>query len=163
MAKLSLDLGVNTGYAILEDNGKIKSGTKTFLFDSSLDRYGKKWVMFDEWLHKINDKRIIDRICFEDVNAACHRSHFASKTYFGLSSTLEKFCEIMGIPYEGIPVTKIKKHIAGHGNATKKEVIEAVRKRGFLPKDDNEADALAILFCHLETSIPDSSDEGDDL
>ena len=35
----------------------------------------------------------------------------------------------------------------GHkGNAGKDEVLAAMRKRGHAPADDNEADALAILF-----------------
>ncbi|MFZ1416691.1 MAG: hypothetical protein WAS73_19270 [Defluviicoccus sp.] len=39
----------------------------------------------------------------------------------------------------------IKRHIAGKGNADKAAVIDAVRKLGFNPADDNEADALALL------------------
>jgi len=39
----------------------------------------------------------------------------------------------------------------GRGNADKAAVIAAVRARGFHPKDDNEADALAILLWASET------------
>jgi crossover junction endodeoxyribonuclease RuvC len=49
------------------------------------------------------------------------------------------------IPYEGVPVGTIKRHITGKGNATKEEVIAAVRAKGFSPVDDNDADALALL------------------
>ena len=35
--------------------------------------------------------------------------------------------------------------MTGKGNADKKAVIEAVRRLGFNPSDDNEADALALL------------------
>jgi hypothetical protein len=38
-----------------------------------------------------------------------------------------------------------KRHITGKGNATKEEVIAAVRAKGFSPVDDNDADALALL------------------
>jgi Holliday junction resolvasome RuvABC endonuclease subunit len=44
-----------------------------------------------------------------------------------------------------VPVGTIKRHVAGKGNADKEAVIAAVRTRGFDPKDDNEADALALL------------------
>ena len=49
------------------------------------------------------------------------------------------------IPYEGVPVGTIKRHITGKGNATKEEVIAAVRAKGLSPVDDNDADALALL------------------
>jgi Holliday junction resolvasome RuvABC endonuclease subunit len=42
-------------------------------------------------------------------------------------------------------VGTIKRHATGRGNADKKTVIDAVRKLGFAPADDNEADALALL------------------
>ncbi|WP_410526019.1 hypothetical protein [Rickettsia endosymbiont of Polydrusus tereticollis] len=59
------------------------------------------------------------------------------------------FCEIHQIPYRGVPVGTIKKHITGKGNATKYAVIDAVKSKGFNPVDDNEADSLALLHCVL--------------
>ena len=50
-----------------------------------------------------------------------------------------------------MPVGTIKRFIAGKGNADKAAVIAAVRKRGFAPEDDNEADAVAILLWSIET------------
>ena len=55
------------------------------------------------------------------------------------------------IPYQGVPVGTIKRHITGKGNADKQEVIAAVRERGFSPADDNEADAIALLLWAIET------------
>ena len=56
-----------------------------------------------------------------------------------------------GIAYQGVPVGTIKRHVTGKGNANKAAVIAAIRKRGFDPADDNEADAIAILLWALET------------
>lgn len=53
-----------------------------------------------------------------------------------------------GVP-EGIPVGTIKKHATGKGNASKDEMIEAMKARGHSPADDNEADALALLHYAL--------------
>jgi len=58
---------------------------------------------------------------------------------------LTAFCEYHQISYSGVPVGTIKKHITGKGNAGKLDVIEAVRKKGFKPVDDNEADSLALM------------------
>ena len=47
----------------------------------------------------------------------------------------------------------IKRHIAGKGNADKQAVIDAVRRLGFSPADDNEADALALLHWAIAHGI----------
>jgi crossover junction endodeoxyribonuclease RuvC len=39
------------------------------------------------------------------------------------------------------------------GNAEKAAVIEAVRRLGFAPADDNEADALALLHWAMAQGI----------
>jgi Holliday junction resolvasome RuvABC endonuclease subunit len=48
-------------------------------------------------------------------------------------------------------VGTIKKHATGKGNAGKDQMIEAMQLRGHPVTDDNEADALALLHCALET------------
>jgi hypothetical protein len=53
------------------------------------------------------------------------------------------WCEERGIPYEAVPVGTLKKFWTGKGNASKGEMIEAARERGFEPASDNEADAIA--------------------
>ena len=52
-----------------------------------------------------------------------------------------------------MPVATIKRHATGKGNAPKEDVIRAVRAQGFLPKDDNEADALALLAWAIANEI----------
>ena len=49
------------------------------------------------------------------------------------SRILTAWCEHHGIPYQGVPVGTIKRHIAGKGNADKQAVIDAVRRLGFAP------------------------------
>jgi Holliday junction resolvasome RuvABC endonuclease subunit len=55
------------------------------------------------------------------------------------------------IPYRGVPVGTIKRHVTGKGNADKEAVIAAVQALGFAPVDDNEADALALLDWALKS------------
>ena len=71
--------------------------------------------------------------------------------YGGFLATHTASCEQNGIPYEGVPVGTIKRHITGKGSADKAAVIAAVRARGFNPADDNEADAIAILLWAIDT------------
>jgi len=48
-------------------------------------------------------------------------------------------------PYIGLHVGAIKKTWTGSGKAKKGAMMEAAWKKGFNVKDDNQADALAIL------------------
>ena len=67
-------------------------------------------------------------------------------------SPVTAWCEDRSIPYGGVPVGTWKRHACGKGNASKDEVLAAMRERGFEPADDNEADAISILLWALETN-----------
>ena len=69
----------------------------------------------------------------------------AQHKYGGFLATIQAFGERHEIPYIGFGVTEIKKHWTGKGNAKKESIVDMARLLGFNPKDDNEADALAIL------------------
>ena len=56
------------------------------------------------------------------------------------------------IPYSGVGVGTIKKSATGRGNAGKPEMIAAMRRLGHLPDDDNEADALALLYFSMHST-----------
>jgi hypothetical protein len=103
-----------------------------------------KLVPFDGALaQRKADAGGLDIVLYEQVRS--HAGVDASHAYGGWLAILTAWCELHGIPYQGVPVGTIKRHIAGKGNADKQEVIDAVRKLGFAPADDNEADALALL------------------
>ena len=63
--------------------------------------------------------------------------------------TLAAVCLEQGVKCTGFPVQTIKKFMTGKGNATKDEMILAARLRGFDPKSDDEADAIAIMLLGL--------------
>ncbi len=91
----------------------------------------------------------IDCLHFEEVRR--HFSTDAAHAYGGFLATLTAWCEHHQIPYQGVPVGTIKKHATGKGNASKEDVIAAIRARGHAPVDDNEADALALLHWAIQT------------
>lgn len=101
-------------------------------------------MQFREWLVELkNAKGGFDEVYFEEVRS--HKGTDAAHKYGGFVAILEEFCEHHQIPYLGVPVGTIKKHITGKGNATKYAVIDAIKAKGFTPVDDNEADSLALL------------------
>lgn len=146
---LALDLGTKTGWAIKSQN-QITSGTIEFK-PSRFEGGGMRYLRFQKWLGEINQLTGgIDLVYFEEVRR--HLGVDASHAYGGFLAYLTGWCEEKNpkIPYLGIPVKAIKKHITGNGNSKKEVVIEAVKKLGFNPKDDNEADALALLHLVMD-------------
>jgi len=109
-----------------------------------------RYLRFRGWLDGIAaDAAGITAVYFEEVRR--HIGTDAAHLYGGFLATLTSWCEQHGIPYQGVPVGTIKRHVTGKGNADKQAVIEAVRARGYRPADDNEADAIAILLWAIET------------
>ncbi|PHT96211.1 hypothetical protein BC332_34863 [Capsicum chinense] len=147
MSILTLDLGKQTGWAIRTPDGALKSGSESF-HGNRFSGGGMCFHLFRKWLNKCSVQEISE-VYFEEVRG--HRGTDAAHCYGGFSSILTGWCEEHSVPYKGVPVKTIKKFITGNGNASKIEVIEAVKKKGLSPKDDNEADALALMFYVIST------------
>lgn len=142
-AILALDLGTRTGWAFRDRAGTITSGTHEFR-PGRFEGAGMAFLRFGGWLGEtLQLAGGIDAVAFEEVRA--HAGTLAAQVYGGFLAHLTAWCERHAIPYLGVPVATIKRHATGKGNASKDEVIAAMRRRGHDPRDDNEADALAIL------------------
>ena len=110
-----------------------------------------RYVRFRAWLERLaTDAGPIGTIHFEEVRR--HVGTDAAHVFGGLLATLTAWAETAGVPYQGVPVGTIKRHVTGRGNAPKPAMIAAACERGFSPADDNEADALAILLWAIETA-----------
>lgn len=155
-AILALDLGTSAGWALQSSDGHISTGTVS-LKHTRYDGGGMRYLRFRRWLTELKQcATTIDQLVFEEVRR--HASTDAAHAYGGFLATLTAWCEHHGVPYQGVPVGTIKKHATGRGNASKDEVIAAMRKLGYRPADDNEADALAILHwalgcCDVEREV----------
>ena len=146
---LALDLGTTTGWAMRTAGGQILSGTQDFR-PRRFEGGGMRYIRFTDHLVQLAmSAHGIGRVVFEEVRR--HAGTDAAHVYGGFLATLTAWCEEHEVPYQGVPVGTIKRHVTGRGNADKAAVIAAVRARGFTPADDNEADALALLFWAIET------------
>lgn len=137
-----LDLGTQTGYAKYDD-GKIDSGSKDF----STKRFeggGFRGLRFRDFLNTLTEQRKPQAIYFEEVRA--HMGTLAAHVYGGLLMVLTMWCEEHEVPYLSVPVQHIKTAVTGNHMAKKEEVIAAVKRLGHNPKDDNEADAIALMY-----------------
>ncbi len=153
---LALDLGTQTGWALLND-GRVFSGSESF-HTSRFSGGGMRFLRFRHFLDSLKEKADIQAVYFEERAGPSCRGHGvsprsrrhlgvdAAHTYGGFLAHLTAWCEDQTIPYQGIGVGTIKRHATGKGNASKEDVIAAVKAKGFNPVDDNEADSLALLL-----------------
>lgn len=108
-----------------------------------------RYLRFARWLDQLHDTSPVREVVFEEVRR--HLGVDAAHVYGGMLGTLTAWCEARAIPYRGIPVGTIKKHVTGRGNASKGEMIAAIRAQGFQAIDDNEADAVAVLLVAVDS------------
>lgn len=144
MSLLALDLGTRMGFAI-GSTGAVVSGTWN-LKQSRFDGAGMRFVKMRQRLSETYAAYTFEVVYFEEVRR--HAGTDAAHAYGGYLATLQSWCEENSVPYEGVPVGEIKKAWTGKGNANKEAMIAEAVRRGFLPADDNEADALALF--HLK-------------
>ena len=147
---LALDLGTKTGWA-LYDSDKMLSGVENFsLKAKEKNRPGKRFEKFEEFLNLMHKTYNINYVFFEKVMQH-HKSRAAAAIYSGFWAILINWCEKNNIIYQGVGVGTIKLFIACKGNASKEDVVNSLKYRGFNNiKDDNEADALALLIYAIE-------------
>ena len=108
-----------------------------------------RFLRFKRWLTEIKQcSTDISLVVFEEVRR--HAGVDAAHAYGGFMGQLTAWCEHHQIPYEGVPVGTIKKHATSKGNASKEQMIQAMQERGHSVHDDNEADALALLYWAIE-------------
>lgn len=150
---LGLDLGTLTGYALLNvrkgAGHAVLSGTWDFKptrFDSPSVRY----MMFAKQLTSMLALSP-EAVFYEKVHR--HKGTAAAHVYGGFLQKLQELSDKHEIPFVGLSVQEIKKYAAGKGNAAKEDVTAGMKLRGYSPKDDNEADAIAIVLCGWETWV----------
>lgn len=146
---LALDLGTQTGWALLGRDGCITSGSEIFK-PQRFEGGGMRYLRFKRWITEVKQSADgLNAVFFEEVRR--HAGVDAAHAYGGFMAHLTAWCEHHQIPYQGVPVGTIKKHATGKGNASKDDMVAAARRLGHAPSDDNEADALAILHWAIET------------
>lgn len=137
MRILALDPATTTGYASDKGSGILKLGVL-----GKTER-PEKLLKFYEYIHNTVKKEGITHIAYERPGG----SHYNSVvSHASLEAMILLVCQMRGLYYIGYSASTIKKFITGSGKASKDEVIEAVRKLGYKPVDDNEADAIAIFL-----------------
>lgn len=140
---LALDLGTKLGWATVDCNGVVRSGSANCAPRAREDA-GQRWTRFRTHMSELAlQAGQFDAVYFESVHR--HVGTDAAHVYGGFLAHLEHWGAAHHVVPIGVGVGQIKKNWTGKGNAKKPEMIAAAQARGFRPVDDNEADALAIL------------------
>jgi crossover junction endodeoxyribonuclease RuvC len=152
-AFLGIDLGTKCGFARydqLNKGGSYLMGAWDFSITESprtrYERFGR--ALEDHFSLGVT------KVFYEKVLR--HKGTTASRVYDAFLSKLHEKCAEHGVPFEGLSVSEIKKFATGKGSgpkASKSHVVKTCKAWGFNPKSEDEADAIAILKCGMETKL----------
>lgn len=151
-AFLGLDLGTHCGFARYDHLGKGGS-YMSGAWDFSVTRFDSPHVRYERFGKQLDEHFAlgVTKVFYEKVLR--HRGTTAAHVYGAFLTTLHAKCAEYGVPFEGLSVQEIKKFATGKGNAGKDLIGKACERWGFAPKSEDEADALAILRCAMETKL----------
>lgn len=151
MKILALDLGTRTGWALM-DGTRLEHGVQTFDVRRG-ESPGMRYIRFNAWLDAVGR---VDLIVYEQPH---QRGGAATEIALGFATRVHEFCALHpASEHTSIHSATLKKWATGKGNAKKPDMLAAVRAKGWARPgadvdDDNEADALALLYHALETLI----------
>lgn len=146
MTIIAFDPGTKTGWAVGDKAQGLRASGMWDFKNNRFSGAGMRYVKFRNMLVKLfaNCNSWDTQVYFESV--ARHNGTAAAHVYGGLTAVLMGYCEERDIPYAGVPVQTIKLSWTGKGNASKAMMIDKCEQLGFKVKDDNEADAVALLY-----------------
>lgn len=142
MPILGLDLASHTGYALLEDNKLLKSGTQEFK-----GKPAKKFCDFSDWFDELLEECMPSLVVYE-------RPHFRgySATVIGVGlSTIVRMCSFRhGFPVVPVHTATLKSFATKYGKATKEQMTEGINKLMNLTlktkENNDEADAIWLAL-----------------
>lgn len=142
MIILALDPSRSTGWALFQ-NGVTTIGTQRFKRDKT-ERPGMDFIRFGGWLEEMNKLcvRPVDLIVFEEPHL---RGKNATYLLVGFMTKIKEFAAKYHADIDSEHTGTLKKWATGMGNATKDDMVDEAKRRGFSPQNDDEADAVLLL------------------
>lgn len=156
MRTLAVDLGTNTGWAVMELDGEDSPRfdivtSNTYRLKKMLELHGSvgRWLGFLLLLSEYGGDA--DFITYENVPSAVHVGAQAARVYGGLLATLELWCKEHHKELVPVTIQEAKKALTGSRKASKQMMVNAARKRfGTVPiVDHNQADAIGVACAGL--------------
>jgi len=141
---LGLDLGTNTGWALMSEEGDISSGIQSFKKKRG-DSPGMIFLKFYGWLTELLSDLENNEVLVA-YEMAHHRGGRATEVGVGLVSQVQKYCALREFEHTSVHSSTLKKMATGNGKASKEEVqLAAENAFGFTVQGDDQSDALWVL------------------
>ena len=139
---LALDIAAHCGYFS-------KHGAGIWdLTESRRRNDNKMHGSFRTLLIDFIQKNGIKQIVAEDVSM--NRHFYDLRRLSELRGVLLEVCDELNLPEpEFVNPATLKKWATGDGHATKSKMVEACKKYGYVPTDDNAADACHLYFYYI--------------
>lgn len=147
---LTCDFAQSTGYA-WGIPGEIPRFA-THVFPSTGDNYGRHNANVRLWLRNTIFEINPVIIGYESPSLFSKTTPATMRKLSAYGGLCEEEClrENLNVPVREINPSTLKLFFAGHGKATKEQMMAAARRYGFKVANDDEADALAMWFYMVE-------------
>jgi hypothetical protein len=132
----------------------------SFKLGKSATKMSRRFRNLEDWLINEIKSAEIQRVYFEEPIAFKAAGSFASRmALYGYAAIIGVACDKAGVDCFTIPMTSWRSEIGAPTAAPKRvpkedrrkwvkdATLAVVRRAGFEPKDDNEADAIGIWLC----------------
>ena len=143
---LALDLGTTTGWC-LRDGNDVKTG-RWKLHRSQ----GEKGIQLGRLVRDAIQEHGPDLVGFEEP-VFLTRGMAALALRYGLQMIVQVVCEQARTAYVGVPVSTLKKHATGKGNAKKPQMIQAAMDASGLNLSSDEADAYWVADYLINSGV----------
>lgn len=139
---LALDIATHCGYFSLHGAGTWN------LTESRRRNDNKMHGSFRTLLIDFIQTHGIKQIVAEDVSM--NRHFYDLRRLSELRGVLLEVCDELNLPEpEFVNPTTLKKWATGDGHATKSKMVEACKKYGYVPTDDNAGDACHLFYYYI--------------
>jgi len=143
---LAIDPGTKTGWASLSKR-HIESGVHDFQLGRG-DSPGMRFLRFRNWLADMLTMTAPDLVVYE---RPLLKFGYSAEVLAGFTTRIQEACAERRIECEAVHGPTLKKFTCGTGRADKAQMVVAATKRfGKKVHDDNEADALNLLWLAMQ-------------
>jgi len=147
MRILALDCGTSTGWAVIRPGmEKPESGSERFDIQRG-ESPGMRFIRFRSFLDDLRSFQP-ELYVFEQAH---HRGGYATQLCVGMTTRVIEEAARHKAQHVAVHSGTLKKWATGKGNSDKQAMIAAATQRwGFVPWNDDEADALLLLAYGME-------------
>lgn len=156
MQTLFIDPGTKTGWALTAPVGTLKlSGSINLEVGGATEsvRLARLAKRYCEWMAGLVEECEAQQLVIERVGGSPFLGQ-AGRVLPGIAFVALGIAEHHGLAVAEVVSDVWKKAVCGHGKATKPQIMTAVRRLGYAPRNQDEADVLGLRHYWLNRAGP---------